>query len=89
MASVSVRMFATFREVAGCAETSEDAGDVSGLLDALARRYGDGFSSLAGDGGPDYLVVLINGRNIGQLQGLRTRLAEGDEVSIFPPISGG
>lgn len=89
MARVKVRMFATFREVAGCAETSEEARDVSGLLDALALRYGEAFGRLVRGSAAEGFVVLVNGRNVGQLQSLHTPLADGDEVSLFPPISGG
>jgi molybdopterin synthase sulfur carrier subunit len=35
------------------------------------------------------IQVLINGRNVKFLEGLRTTLGSGDEVSIFPPMYGG
>ena len=35
------------------------------------------------------LIILINGCNIRQLQGLQYRLQEGDEISLFPPAAGG
>jgi molybdopterin synthase sulfur carrier subunit len=89
MARVRVRMFATFREVAGCAETAEEAGDVSGLLDSLARRYGPEFERLVSGRAAEGFVVLVNGRNVGGPDGLKAPLADGDEVSLFPPISGG
>jgi len=38
---------------------------------------------------PAGLVVLINGRNIGKLNGLDTVLCEGDQVTLFPPAAGG
>lgn len=89
MAKVKVRFFATFREVTGCQEASADASDLSDLLDSLSLRYGTPFQRLVHDRAADTFVVMVNGRNAAQLQGLSTDLADGDDVSLFPPISGG
>jgi molybdopterin synthase sulfur carrier subunit len=35
------------------------------------------------------LTILRNGRNICLLDGIETRLEEGDQVAIFPPVYGG
>ena len=35
------------------------------------------------------VIVLLNGRNIVFLEGLRTSLASGDVISVFPPLIGG
>jgi molybdopterin synthase sulfur carrier subunit len=82
-------MFATFREVAGCAEAAAEAADVRGLLEALAHRYGPEFSRLVSGVAAEGFVVLVNGRNVGGPDGMSAPLADGDEVSLFPPISGG
>ncbi|MEA1985289.1 MAG: ubiquitin-like small modifier protein 1 [Euryarchaeota archaeon] len=36
-----------------------------------------------------YINVLINGDNVQHLQGLETAVKLGDEIAIFPPVSGG
>ena len=36
-----------------------------------------------------YVSVFIDGRDIRYLDGLRTALAAGDEIAIFPPVAGG
>ena len=35
------------------------------------------------------LIVLIEGRNIKQLDELKTKLKEGDTITLFPPAAGG
>lgn len=37
----------------------------------------------------DFVKILVNGRDCRFLRGLRTRLEDGDVVSIFPPAGGG
>lgn len=37
----------------------------------------------------DWMLVLVNGRNIKFLEGLDTKLSEGDVVVICPPVAGG
>ena len=41
-----------------------------------------------GDGG-DHVAILKNGRHIQSLEGLSTKLEEGDEIVIVPPSGGG
>lgn len=33
--------------------------------------------------------VLVNGRDIEFLDGLKTRLKDGDVIDVFPPVAGG
>jgi molybdopterin synthase sulfur carrier subunit len=36
-----------------------------------------------------YITILVNGKNIREIEALATLLSDGDEVAIFPPVSGG
>jgi molybdopterin synthase sulfur carrier subunit len=91
MARVKVRMFATVREAAGTAEVELDASTLEGLLEELGRRFGRRMAKVlsGADGDYDRLVVLVNGRNVRRGRDEDTGLEDGDEVALFPPVSGG
>jgi molybdopterin synthase sulfur carrier subunit len=36
-----------------------------------------------------WVVILINGRNMGIFEGIDTQLNEGDVIAVFPPVAGG
>jgi len=88
---VSVRFFATVREAAGVPSVTVDAADIGELLEALGDRFGPRFSRLLGEPAPDpeRVVVLLNGRNLGRKLSMDRRLSDGDDIAIFPPVSGG
>lgn len=87
MPSVKVQMYATIREAAGVPEISVEASDLEDLLAGLKKLFGRPFARVIADG--ESVVILVNGRNESPRPGVRTRLKAGDEVSIFPPVSGG
>ena len=64
------------------------------LLARLVREFGDDFehmvfASESQDISP-HIIVLVNGRHVSHLpNGLSTKLNDGDEVALFPPIAGG
>jgi len=90
---IKVRFFAPFRELF-CANESEielkNASDVQELLNHLCNSHErrekifDQFGELR-----PYVMILKNGQPIQTLDGFRTKLEEGDEIAIFPPVSGG
>ena len=81
---VTVKFFATLRKATGEKSYQSSARNVAGVLKEVERTYGDNVSRYLKN-----CIVLVNGRNIGYLKGKRTRLAAGDEVSLFPPVAGG
>ncbi len=91
MARVSVKMYATVREASGMDEVQVDASNLAELLDALVSLADPGLRRLLSTGAPrsDVLVVLLNGRNITPVDPSSVELSDGDEVAIFPPVSGG
>jgi len=63
------------------------------LLKQLADRYGEAFEGEVfeeeGKTVREGLIVTVNGRAIGQLQGIKTRLNVKDVVTLLPLFTGG
>ncbi len=81
--TVRVRLFSLFREQAGTSQCDLDvdgAATVAEALDALKRRY-PGLAS-AGD---VPVLAAVNREHAATDR----RLADGDELAVFPPVSGG
>ena len=93
--TVIVRLPGPLRDLVGGAKEVEveavDGGTVESLLDGLAgthpaleRRVRDEQGSLR-----RHVNLFVNGDNTKDLDGMATRLAPSDELSILPAISGG
>jgi sulfur-carrier protein len=78
---VRVRLFAALREQAGTGEVTDAAGrSVGELADDLSARFGERFAAVAG-----VSSFVVNGERATR----STPVADGDEVAILPPVSGG
>ncbi|TRO46910.1 MoaD family protein [Candidatus Bathyarchaeota archaeon] len=69
-----------------------DVSRVRDLLREVAARYGEGLREylFTDEGGlHSHVVVILNGRGVGVLDGLDTPLTDGDRVAILPSIGGG
>ncbi|WP_207590974.1 ubiquitin-like small modifier protein 1 [Halomontanus rarus] len=84
------------------ADLAEHAGDRHVAVDGPGETVGDALEALLADRpaledrvlGEDgslrsQINVLRNGTDVGQADGLETPLADGDELALFPPVSGG
>ena len=68
----------------GVTEAEAEADTVGRLLKVLSGRFGEAFDSRV-----KVCKVIVNGTNVTFLKGGGTRLADGDEVTLLPPLAGG
>ncbi|KZN25379.1 molybdopterin synthase sulfur carrier subunit [Haladaptatus sp. R4] len=88
------KLFADLAEIAGDKEVPVDAepGDsVGDALDALLAPRPELEHRVLDDDGRlhDHINVLRNGTDVSSEDGLKTPLEPGDELALFPPVSGG
>ncbi len=81
-AHVRLRLFARAREAAGTAVDEREAQTLGELLDAARADYPPEFAAVL-----ETSRVWVNGDEA--VDGDRTRLRDGDEVAVLPPVSGG
>ncbi len=88
------RFFATFRQAVGSKTVEheyDDGTSVGEILAALETDYeGLAGNLLDGDGEiRPQLSVFKNGREVLHMEGIETRMEDGDTLSVFPPVAGG
>lgn len=80
MADVTLRLFASAREAAGTGKATFAGATVGDVLDAAVADYGAHFG--------DLLATCNVWRN-GDPADRSEPVADGDEVAVLPPVSGG
>jgi molybdopterin synthase sulfur carrier subunit len=88
------KLFADLAEVAGDREIRVDVpsdATVGDALEALFEARPSLRDRVLDDAGSvaDHINVLRNGENVYAADGLETSLSSGDELALFPPVSGG
>ena len=92
---MEIKFFAHIRYYTGEKQTSWDAPvkDLSDLLKQLSLKYGNKFSEAVFNQDQTelsaFIMVLVNGRHVKDLNGIGTVLAPNDKISILPAAMGG
>lgn len=92
--NLELRFFATFREAVGQKTVHREYPEGSTVGDVLAdleAEYPDLEGNLLDDDGQirPQLSILKNGKDVVHMEGVQTDLADGDTLSVFPPVAGG
>ena len=80
MPHVTVRLFASLRELAGSSRVDAEGATVGEVVAALSVRFGERFAGVVRVGS-----VVVDGERADA----STPLAEGQELALLPPVSGG
>ncbi|MFH0782493.1 MAG: MoaD family protein [Pseudomonadota bacterium] len=92
MNKIFVRLPASLRHLTGNNILVESTGNsIDECIDELEVRF-TGLKNVLCDADgniSDLLLVFINGRNVRNLQGIKTALEDGDQLNIIPFASGG
>ena len=88
-----VRFFARFRELLGAEVIAEPAPGTSflALIRGVARGNGEGCDAIFDGQGAfrEHVILMRNGKRVEAADADSTLVAEGDEIAVFPPVSGG
>jgi len=92
---ITVKYYAMLSNLMGIREDSLDVREptVKGVIEDMTRKHGQKFLEYLIDsktGDLRYgLMILVNNKSIHYLNGLNTRLKEGDVVAFIPAVAGG
>ena len=96
MITISVRTILDLKRIFGKGEVELSVPEGSTLEDLLAtmvKRWGKKLSSRLFESNSTiplpYIRLMVNGRDIGFLNKLETKLQGGDEILILLPVAGG
>ena len=93
--AITVKFLGAFRHFLGAAELGlslKDLASIDELVNTLVREVPEIEKSLIDqqlENPRPNALILVNGKEIGVLDGLDTRLKDGDEVVLIPVVHGG
>jgi molybdopterin synthase sulfur carrier subunit len=90
---VRVRFFARFRELLGTDIIAEPPSKTvfAALIREVARKNREGYDAIFDERGAfrEFVILMRNGKRVEAADAEETRVADGDEIAVFPPVSGG
>ena len=90
MSKIKIRLFANFREFTKTSEIEIEGDTVQEILERICERF-KGLEYILFKHGKlqPFVNIFLNGENLPGSDGLDKSLHHGDEIAIFPPVSGG
>ncbi len=91
--TVKVRFFARFRELLGTdiPAEAENGATLLTLVRTIAQKKKEGYDAIFDEQGNfhEFVIVMRNGKRIEHSDAAAIRVADGDEIAVFPPVAGG
>ncbi|MEW6440169.1 MAG: MoaD/ThiS family protein [bacterium] len=86
-----VTFLGSISRITGVRKKGATAASVRELLEGLLQEHGRDWRDQVFDGQNlvDGVSVVVNGTNVGRIQGLSTPLSSGDEIVLLPLFEGG
>lgn len=89
-----IRAYAYFKDIIGTGEMTlnEPAACLGDVLRTFSRRYGKPFDKwmFNPDGSlSELVIVLVDGKDVRDTQGINTPLTPDSTIVMFPPLAGG
>jgi sulfur-carrier protein len=88
-----VRFFARFRELLGAEVVTRPSPGTSfaSLIREVARGNGEGYAAIFDENGAfrEHVILMRNGKRVEAADAEEILIADGDEIAVFPPVSGG
>lgn len=90
----TVKLFASFKEITKKREIEieiEEGSTILQLLEKLFEQFGPLREQIFDENNMlnEWIQILKNGRSIKFLDGIETKLTNGDVIAVFPPVAGG
>lgn len=91
--TVRIRFFARFRELLGTdivVAVPKNKG-LSDLIKDVASRNKEGYNAIFDEKGAfrEFVILMQNGRRLETSDASEIKVADGDEIAVFPPVAGG
>jgi len=91
--SVTIRFFAQFGELLGTDISAEptSGGALADLIKEVASKNKEGYDAIFDKNGAfrEFVIIMRNGKRLDTAHAENARVADGDEIAVFPPVAGG